>query len=73
MLSPALGAMMTSMPGSTSLRLIATRQQRHSVARLWQLYRHDLSEFRGYIRTAKGFTNPGGSQPSSKIPTGAAT
>jgi GNAT superfamily N-acetyltransferase len=32
--------MMTPMPGSTSLRLIATGQQRHIVDRLWQLYRH---------------------------------
>ena len=51
--------MMTPMPGSTSLRLIATRQQRHIVARLWQLYRHDLSEFRGYMPDSEGLYKPG--------------
>src|SRR6266568_555930 len=51
--------MMTPMPGSTSLRLIATRQQRNIVDRLWQLYRHDLSEFRGYMPDSEGLYEPG--------------
>ena len=51
--------MMTPMPGSTSLRLIATRQQRHTVDRLWQLYRHDLSEFRGSMPDSEGLYEPG--------------
>src|SRR6266496_5099299 len=51
--------MMTPMPGSTSLRLIATRQQRNIVDRLWQLYHHDLSEFRGYMPDGEGLYEPG--------------
>jgi hypothetical protein len=47
------------MPGSTSLRLIATRQQRHIVSRLWQLYCHDLSEFRGSMPDSEGLYQPG--------------
>jgi predicted acetyltransferase len=42
------------MPGATSLQLITTRQQRHVADRLWQLYRHDLSEFRGSMPNSDG-------------------
>lgn len=38
----------------TSLRLINTGQQRHAAERLWQLYRHDLSEFRGSMPDEDG-------------------
>ena len=51
--------MMIPMPGSTSLRLIATRQHRQIVDRLWQLYRHDLSEFRGSMPDSEGLYEPG--------------
>jgi len=47
------------MPGPTSLRLIATRQQRRVTERLWQLYRHDLSEFRGSVPDSEGLYKPG--------------
>jgi len=47
------------MPGPTSLRLITTTQQRHAAARLWQLYRHDLSEFRGSMPDGEGLYKPG--------------
>jgi predicted acetyltransferase len=47
------------MPGSASLRLITTRQQRHVADRLWQLYRHDLSEFRGSMPDSEGLYKPG--------------
>jgi predicted acetyltransferase len=47
------------MPGSTSLRLIITPQQRGVTERLWQLYRHDLSEFRGSMPDSEGLYNPG--------------
>ena len=42
------------MAGPTSLRLISTDQQRHAAERLWQLYRHDLSEFRGLMPDEEG-------------------
>jgi predicted acetyltransferase len=42
------------MAGSTSLELIATSEQRKVAERLWQLYRHDLSEFRGYLPGSSG-------------------
>jgi hypothetical protein len=51
--------MMIPMPGSTSLRLIATRQHRQIVDRLWQLYRHDLSEFRRSMPDSEGLYEPG--------------
>jgi predicted acetyltransferase len=47
------------MPGSTSLRLLTTPQQRRVTERLWQLYRHDLSEFRGYMPDSEGLYQPG--------------
>lgn len=43
-----------SMTEPTSLRLINTGQQRHAAERLWQLYRHDLSEFRGSMPDEDG-------------------
>jgi predicted acetyltransferase len=51
--------MMIPMPGSTSLRLIATHRHRQIVDRLWQLYRHDLSEFRGSMPDSEGLYEPG--------------
>jgi predicted acetyltransferase len=42
------------MPMPTSLRLISTSQQRQITERLWQLYRHDLSEFRGSMPDGAG-------------------
>jgi predicted acetyltransferase len=47
------------MPGSTSLRLITTPQQRRVTERLWQLYHHDLSEFRGSMPDSEGLYKPG--------------
>jgi predicted acetyltransferase len=47
------------MPGSTSLRPITTPEQRTALDRLWQLYRHDLSEFRGYLPDDDGLYPPG--------------
>lgn len=47
------------MAGPTSLRLISTGQQRHVAERLWQLYRHDLSEFRGSMPDEDGFYKQG--------------
>jgi len=47
------------MPGSTSLRLITTPQQRRVTERLWQLYHHDLSEFRGSMPGGEGLYKPG--------------
>jgi predicted acetyltransferase len=41
-------------PETTSLRLISTPRQRHAAERLWQLYRHDLSEFRGTMPDEDG-------------------
>jgi predicted acetyltransferase len=42
------------MAGSTFLRLISTSEQRHAAERLWQLYVHDLSEFRGSMPNEQG-------------------
>lgn len=42
------------MAGSTSLRLITTSGQRRAAERLWQPYRHDLSEFRGSMPDEEG-------------------
>ena len=39
---------------STCLRLITTSEQREVAERLWQLYVHDLSEFRGYMPDGSG-------------------
>jgi predicted acetyltransferase len=47
------------MIGSTSLRLIREDQQRQAAERLWQLYRHDLSEFRGSMPDDEGMFKPG--------------
>ena len=46
------------MPGSTSLRPVSGAQ-RPVVERLWQLYTHDLSEFRGSMPDAEGLYPPG--------------
>jgi len=46
--------MMTGMSGSTSLQLITTSEQRKVAEQLWQLYCHDLSEFRGYMPDSSG-------------------
>ena len=43
---------------STSLRLV-TDEQRPLVERLWQLYSHDLSEFRGVMPDGDGLFTPG--------------
>lgn len=43
---------------STSLRPV-TREQWPVVERLWQLYRHDLSEFRGSMPDGEGLYKPG--------------
>lgn len=42
------------MASSTSLQLITTSEQRTLAERLWQLYWHDLSEFRGYMPGSSG-------------------
>jgi predicted acetyltransferase len=42
------------MSESTSLHLITTGTQREVAGRLWQLYCHDLSEFRGYMPDSSG-------------------
>ena len=42
------------MAESTSLQLITTSEQREIAERLWQLYSHDLSEFRGYRPDGSG-------------------
>lgn len=42
------------MAESTSLQLITTSEQRETAERLWQLYSHDLSEFRGYMPDTSG-------------------
>ena len=42
------------MASSTSLQLITTSEQRTVAERLWQLYWHDLSEFRGYMPGSSG-------------------
>lgn len=42
------------MADSTSLQLITTTEQRKTAERLWQLYSHDLSEFRGYLPDSRG-------------------
>jgi predicted acetyltransferase len=42
------------MAASTSLQPITTSGQRQVAERLWQLYRHDLSEFRGYLPDSSG-------------------
>jgi predicted acetyltransferase len=42
------------MAGSTSLQLITTTEQHKVAERLWQLYSHDLSEFRGYLPDSSG-------------------
>ena len=42
------------MAESTSLQLITTTEQRKTAERLWQLYSHDLSEFRGYMPDSSG-------------------
>lgn len=39
---------------SVSLQLITTSDQRKVAERLWQLYCHDLSEFRGYLPDSSG-------------------
>ena len=39
---------------ATSLQLITTSEQRKVAERLWQLYWHDLSEFRGYMPDGGG-------------------
>jgi predicted acetyltransferase len=44
---------------ATSLRRL-TDAQRPVVERLWQLYRHDLSEFRGSMPDDQGRYKPGG-------------
>jgi predicted acetyltransferase len=47
------------MPGPTSLRLITTSEQRQITERLWQLYVHDLSEFRGSMPGSEGLYKTG--------------
>ena len=42
------------MPELTSLRPITTSEQRQAAGRLWQLYLHDLSEFRGSMPGSDG-------------------
>lgn len=42
------------MAEATSLQLITTSEQREIAERLWQLYCHDLSEFRGYMPGSGG-------------------
>jgi len=42
------------MAESTSLQLITATEQRKTAERLWQLYSHDLSEFRGYMPDSSG-------------------
>lgn len=42
------------MASSTSLQLITTGEQRTVAERLWPLYMHDLSEFRGYMPDSNG-------------------
>jgi predicted acetyltransferase len=42
------------MTESTRLLLISTAEQRQAAERLWQLYRHDLSEFRGSMPNGEG-------------------
>lgn len=42
------------MPELMSLRLITTSEQRRLAGRLWQLYLHDLSEFRGAMPDGEG-------------------
>lgn len=48
-----------AMPAATSVQLITGSQQRLVASRLWQLYRHDLSEFRGTMPGADGLFSPG--------------
>jgi predicted acetyltransferase len=38
---------------------MSTDQQRHAAQRLWQLYRHDLSEFRGSMPDEEGLYKQG--------------
>jgi predicted acetyltransferase len=42
------------MARATSLQLISTSEQRKVAERLWQLYVHDLSEFRGHMPGSSG-------------------
>lgn len=42
------------MPELASLQLITTSEQRQIAERLWQLYLHDLSEFRGSMPDGEG-------------------
>lgn len=42
------------MPEPVSLQLITTSEQRQTAGRLWQLYLHDLSEFRGSMPGSDG-------------------
>ena len=42
------------MAEAASLQLITTTEQRETAERLWQLYSHDLSEFRGYLPDSSG-------------------
>ena len=46
------------MPASTSLHLM-TPEQRPVVDRLWQLYQHDMSEFRGSVPDDQGLYKAG--------------
>jgi predicted acetyltransferase len=47
------------MADSTSVRLITTKRERQVAGRLWQLYRHDLSEFRDYLPDEDGLYETG--------------
>jgi len=43
------------------------------VERLWQLYSHDMSEFRGTLPGSDGMYKPGACRRISTTPTGAGT